>query len=95
MADLIDRETAYKVLTEYYHHRLEIQHKGLREALAKVPTAEPKHGRWNTVVHSNNHTTYYCPKCGSIFNKGCADLGEYKYCPNCGASMMDEVENGK
>ena len=38
--DLIDRETAYKVLTEYYHHRLEIQHKGLREALAKVPTTE-------------------------------------------------------
>lgn len=37
--DLIDRETAYKVLTEYYHHRMEIQHKGLREALAKVPTA--------------------------------------------------------
>ena len=42
MADLIDREKTYEVLTEYYHHRMEIQHKGLREALAKVPTVEPK-----------------------------------------------------
>ena len=58
-----------------------------------VEIAEPEHGRWNTVVHSNNHITYYCPKCGSIFNKGCADLGEYNYCPNCGSKMdLDEVE---
>lgn len=49
--------------------------------------AEVKHGTWNTVVHSNNHITYYCPICGSIFNKGCADLGDYNYCPNCGARM--------
>lgn len=47
--DLIDREKTYEVLTEYYHHRMEIQHKGLREALAKVPSVEPKqiyHEEW-------------------------------------------------
>ena len=49
--------------------------------------AEVKHGKWNTVVHSNNSITYYCPNCGSIFNKGCADLGEHNYCPNCGTDM--------
>jgi predicted RNA-binding Zn-ribbon protein involved in translation (DUF1610 family) len=60
------------------------------------PQAEfVKHGKWNTVVNSNNHITYYCPICGSIFNKGCADLGDYNYCPNCGAKMdLDEVDNG-
>lgn len=58
-------------------------------------TESIKHGKWNTVVNSNNHITYYCPICGSIFNKGCADLGDYNYCPNCGAKMdLDEVENG-
>lgn len=58
-----------------------------------ISEAEPvKHGRWNKVVHSNNHITYYCPKCGSIFNKGCADLGDYNYCPNCGTDMR-EVED--
>ena len=46
-----------------------------------------RHGRWNIVVHSNNHSTYYCPECGSIFNKGNADLGDYNYCPNCGTKM--------
>ena len=40
MSDLIDRETAYKVLTEYYHHRTDTQHQALREALSRVPSAE-------------------------------------------------------
>lgn len=37
MADLIDRNDAYKVLAEYYHHRTETQHKSLKEALSRVP----------------------------------------------------------
>lgn len=35
--DLISKEKAYKVLTEYYHHKTEMQHKALREALDMVP----------------------------------------------------------
>ena len=38
--DLISREKAYKVLTEYYHQRTEIQHIALREALDMVPIAD-------------------------------------------------------
>lgn len=41
MSDLISRQEAYETLSEYYHHRTEIQHKGLREALDRVPSAEP------------------------------------------------------
>lgn len=44
MSDLIDRQTAYKVLTEYYHHKHLSQHIALKEALDKVPSAEPQ--RW-------------------------------------------------
>ena len=40
MADLIDRKYAYDVLTEYYHHKTDAQHKALREALGKVPSAK-------------------------------------------------------
>lgn len=42
MSDLISRQAAYETLSEYYHHRTETQHKGLREALDRVPSAEPK-----------------------------------------------------
>lgn len=38
--DLISREKAYKVLSEYYHHKTEMQHKALREALDMVPSAD-------------------------------------------------------
>ena len=43
MARLIDADEAYKVLTDYYHQRTEIQHKALKEAIERVPTvdAEP------------------------------------------------------
>lgn len=49
-----------------------------------------KHGRWKKVVHSNNNITHYCSECKSVFYKGCADQGEYNFCPNCGAKMDGE-----
>lgn len=39
--DLISRDAAYNVLTEYYNHKTEVQHKALREALDRVPSVEP------------------------------------------------------
>ena len=40
MSDYIDREAAYEVLTEYYHHSTEFQHLALKDALARVPAAD-------------------------------------------------------
>lgn len=40
MERLIDADEAYKVLTDYYHHRTEIQHKALKEAIERVPTVD-------------------------------------------------------
>ena len=37
---LIDADEAYKVLTDYYHHKTEIQHKALKEAIERVPTVD-------------------------------------------------------
>lgn len=42
MAELIDREATYEVLTSFYHHKTDIQHNALREALNKVPSAQPE-----------------------------------------------------
>ena len=38
--DLISREKAYEVLSEYYHHKTKMQHKALREALDRVPPVD-------------------------------------------------------
>ena len=40
MQRLIDAEKVYEVLTDYYHHRTEIQHEALKEAISKVPTVD-------------------------------------------------------
>ena len=36
---LIDADEAFRVLSYYYHHRTDIQHDALREALELVPEA--------------------------------------------------------
>lgn len=40
MGRLIDSDEAYKVLADYYHIRMELQHKALKEAIGRVPTAD-------------------------------------------------------
>ena len=37
---LIEAEEVYKVLTDYYHHKTEIQHKALKEAIGRVPSVD-------------------------------------------------------
>ena len=38
--DFISREAAIETLSEFYHHKSEIQHIALREALNRVPSAD-------------------------------------------------------
>ena len=83
---LIDADEAYKVLTDYYHHRTEIQHKALEEAIERVPTVDPvKHGHWIKSEKSDHE--WECSACGY-------GLSDYRttYCYDCGAKM-DEVNN--
>jgi hypothetical protein len=40
MNGTITRQAAYDTLTEYYHHKMDVQHAALREALKRVPDAE-------------------------------------------------------
>ena len=37
---LVNADEVYKVLTDYYHHRTEIQHEALKEAIGRVPTVD-------------------------------------------------------
>ena len=85
--DLIDRETAYKVLTKYYHHSTDIQHEALREALSRVPSAE-KTGRWETFFPLSRPR---CSVCGELcIGTHAFDYTLTDYCPNCGARMVKQ-----
>lgn len=89
----IDADETYNVLTDYYHQRTEIQHKALKEAIERVPTvdAEPiKHGHWE---HGEDVFGMYC-QCSECGNQYYGSY-EFKYCPNCGAKMDEEVNENE
>jgi hypothetical protein len=80
MPRLIDADEAYKVLTDYYHIRTEIQHKALKEAMERVPTVDAvevvrckdcKFGEYDEDFPNQ----YYCPNWGCAFRSDwfCAD----------------------
>lgn len=107
---LIDKETAYIELSEYYHHTAFIQHLALSEALDRVQPvdAEPvRHGRWigypECLGYENALDDSYivCSVCKEPFNIIDNDTERFDYCPHCGAKMdaeqdaEQEVQNGR
>ena len=77
---LIDADVVYKVLTDYYHHKTDIQHDALKAALSKVPTVDAnpvKYGKWLWLDGV---------RC-SICNYKLQTTGLMSYCPHCGARM--------
>lgn len=66
MNNLISREKAYEVLTEYYHHKHLSQHIALKEALDTVPDAVPFSYRWCTDCKEYDHQKHCCPRFNSV-----------------------------
>ena len=100
--EYISRQAAYEALTDYYHHRTEIQHAALHEALSKVPPANIdlsgfsdklwktayERGKAEAVRHGRwlEHKDY--PGLAYL----CSECNLFTtdrsfYCPNCGARM--------
>ena len=92
MSEYIDREAAYEVLTEYYHHSTEFQHLALKDALARVPAAdvvERKTGKWTL----NKDGSATCSECGRVQQNAWDMDNADNFCHFCGARM--EYENGE
>ena len=71
-----------------------------RKMAIEALKVESKHGRWITVSdgYGNGVATASiceCSLCKDTIWVYKNDKRKWNYCPNCGASMMDEVENGK
>lgn len=56
----------------------------IRNRLEKLPSAEPKTGRWSGVRYDAELGLFVCDNCGMF------SFMEYAFCPNCGADMRGE-----
>lgn len=63
--------------------------------LFKAPTAdvrEVRHGKMNMYKprSMNRNATYKCSVCGKLCSSYYNDVGEWKFCPHCGALMLED-----
>ena len=66
----------------------------MQDLIDNAPTvdAEPvRRGKWIEVGSGFNYH-FECSKCG--WKDGYPFNDRHKYCPNCGAKMEEEIENG-
>lgn len=75
MNDLISRQATYETLTAYYHHRHISQHIQLKDALDKVPSAQPEVIRCHECA---KRRTLDCPMGITVFNAPPSDGYCYK-----------------
>ena len=105
MSDLIDRQAAITLPImpkEYRKHKpidcddaYEQGWSDCQSCIGRLPTAE-KRGKWIPQDHNYKHGNistclYFAPVCSE-----CGNSGDFKmnYCPNCGARMEEENNEG-
>lgn len=82
MAEYIERGSAMRTA-----HILRPEDKELMSAISIIPAADVapvRHGRW-----IEDHDYLKCPECGVMVKWDFTffDIGDWNYCPNCGAKM--------
>lgn len=84
MSDYIDRQAAIEAVGDI--HPLDYNSRAIAERLKNLPSAdvEPvRHGEWIPVVLGDMR----CSCCNEVYGVCGGLLGDYNYCPNCGARM--------
>ena len=67
------------------------------QMLDNAPTSdvqEVRHGKMNIYkpISRNRNATYKCSVCGKLCSSYYNDVGEWKFCPHCGAKMDGDDE---
>ena len=88
MDDLISRQDAIDVV-QNRHMMLNKEKVLLINDLEKLPSAEPKKGKWIKTARWGR--VYYCNQCRNYldFDGVNAGRGSTNFCPNCGADMRE------
>lgn len=95
------KEEAKRILDEVIpppeHPAVDLDHLRIAQAwlcIKEMLTVKPKCGRWITEKDEYDDIWCKCSECGYT-NMECEvfNLDGFRYCPNCGAQMMDGGEN--
>lgn len=83
---LIDADALLKDINDYpYGYRGMI-----KDTIARQPTVVPKHGHW---IDDWDIGCSVCSECGDSFLwEDFNGVGEFNYCPTCGAKMTGESD---
>lgn len=88
-----------KLMDEYYGMISDESMKiyKIMRMLDNAPTAdvqEVRHGKMNMYKprSMNRNATYKCSVCGKLCSSYYNDVGEWKFCPHCGAKMDGDKE---
>ena len=85
MSDLISRQAVINMKGLFEDWNGEVCEGVLVEDIERLPSAEPKKGKWIDVdPHGDAGLAFECSECEKI------NLRETNYCPNCGADMRGE-----
>ena len=97
MSDLINRDAAIELCDWYEHEYDECEYalRALADDLQKLPSIEPKTGKWKEVQSYGSSTNPAICECFACGDTVWVYTGKraWKYCPNCGARMEGE-QNG-
>ena len=91
MDDLISRQAAIDAIDKFFAKQYTLKY-GER-VLKNVPSAE-RRGRWKPFDLTWGRSVYTCTACGDSFEVP-TECGKpmYKFCPYCGAKMVNEDDN--
>lgn len=69
----------------------------VKKAEEETPTADVQEVRHGKMImykprSTNRNATYKCSACGKLCSSYYNDVGEWKYCPHCGAKINNKAE---
>lgn len=63
--------------------------------IKRLPSAQPKHGKWIDIPYVPSHTKYMCSECGKTIYTNSDYIKEHKFCFSCGADMRGNEDGIK
>ena len=97
MAEYIEREYAVDAVVDVYYNTpdINLSCEKFETAIFKIPAADVapvRHGRW-----IEDHDYLKCTECSVMVKRDFTffDIGDWNYCPNCGARMTEDIDEQK